>query len=39
VFQTVFIFELPDAKIAKETAYWSQWLEAPDWRAQWVERM
>jgi ketosteroid isomerase-like protein len=39
VYQTVFIFELRDGKIAKETAYWSQPFPAPEWRAQWVERM
>jgi ketosteroid isomerase-like protein len=39
VFQTVFIFELRDGKIAKETAYWSQPFPAPDWRSEWVERM
>jgi len=39
VFQTVFIFELRDGNIAKETAYWSQPLPAPEWRARWVERM
>jgi ketosteroid isomerase-like protein len=39
VFQTVFIFELREGKIAKETAYWAQPFEAPEWRAQWVERM
>jgi ketosteroid isomerase-like protein len=38
-YQAVFIFELRDGKIAKETAYWAQPFEAPDWRAQWVERM
>ena len=38
-YQTVFIFELRDGKIAKETAYWAQSFPAPDWRAQWVERM
>jgi ketosteroid isomerase-like protein len=38
VFQTVFVFELRDGKIAKETAYWSQPFPAPDWRAEWVER-
>ena len=38
VFQTVFIFELRDGKIARETAYWSQPFPAPDWRAEWVER-
>jgi ketosteroid isomerase-like protein len=39
VYETVFIFELRDGKIAKETAYWAQAFEAPEWRAQWVERM
>ena len=39
LYQTVFIFELRDGKIAKETAYWSQPFPAPDWRAEWVERM
>ena len=36
-FLTVFIFELRDGKIAKETAYWSQSFPAPEWRARWVE--
>lgn len=35
---TVFIFELADGKIARETAYWSETFPAPDWRAQWVEK-
>jgi ketosteroid isomerase-like protein len=39
VYQCVFIFELRDGKIAKETAYWAQPFPAPGWRAQWVERM
>jgi len=39
VFKAVFIFELRDGKIARETAYWSQAFEAPDWRAEWVEKM
>jgi ketosteroid isomerase-like protein len=38
VYQTVFIFELRDGRIARETAYWSQPFEAPAWRARWVER-
>ena len=38
-YQTVFVFELRDGKIAKETAYWSQPFPAPEWRAAWVERM
>ena len=36
--KTVFIFEFRDGKIAKETAYWSEPFEAPEWRAKWVEK-
>ncbi|WP_253951731.1 nuclear transport factor 2 family protein [Paenarthrobacter sp. CM16] len=36
-FETVFIFEFRDGRIAKETAYWSDAFPAPEWRAQWVE--
>lgn len=36
VYQTVFIFEFRDGRIARETAYWSQSFEAPAWRAGWV---
>jgi len=36
-FETVFIFELSDGKIRKETAYWSEAFDAPAWRAEWVE--
>ncbi|MGZ5353023.1 MAG: nuclear transport factor 2 family protein [Actinomycetota bacterium] len=39
VYQTVFVFELRDGKIAKETAYWSESFDAPEWRARWVEPM
>ncbi|HEY7762844.1 MAG TPA: nuclear transport factor 2 family protein [Actinomycetota bacterium] len=39
VYQAVFIFEMRDGKISKETAYWSESFPAPDWRAEWVERM
>lgn len=38
-YQTVFIFELRDGLIAKETAYWAKPFPAPDWRAAWVERI
>jgi ketosteroid isomerase-like protein len=38
VSKAVFIFELKDGKIAKETAYWSEPFEAPEWRAKWVEK-
>jgi len=34
--QAVFVFDLRDGRIAKETAYWAQPFEAADWRAQWV---
>jgi ketosteroid isomerase-like protein len=37
-YETVFIFELRDGRIAKETAYWSEAFEAPEWRSEWVER-
>ncbi len=37
-YETVFIFELRDGRIAKETAYWSEAFEPPEWRAQWVEK-
>ena len=35
----VFILEMRDGLIAKETAYWSKPFPAPDWRADWVERI
>jgi len=37
--RAVFVFELRDGRIAKETAYWAQPFEPADWRARWVERM
>jgi hypothetical protein len=33
------IFELRDGKVARETDYFSQAFEAPEWRAQWVQRV
>lgn len=36
-YETVFIFELDDGRIRKETAYWSEPFEAPGWRSEWVE--
>jgi ketosteroid isomerase-like protein len=33
---TVFIFEFRAGMIARETAYWAEPFDAPDWRAQWV---
>jgi ketosteroid isomerase-like protein len=38
-YQSIFIFELRDGRIAQETAYWTKPFPAPDWRAAWVERM
>lgn len=35
----VSVLELRDGKIAKETDYFGQPFPAPEWRAQWVERM
>lgn len=37
VYDTVFVFEFTDGKIARETAYWSEPFDAPAWRAEWVE--
>jgi hypothetical protein len=39
LYQTVFIFELRDGKIARETAYRREPFEAPEWRAQSVQRV
>lgn len=38
-YQCVFVFEMRDGLIAKETAYWSKPFPAPDWRAPWVEKI
>ena len=38
-YRCVFIFELRDGLIARETAYWSRPFPAPEWRAPWVERL
>ncbi len=35
---TVFIFELMNGRIKRETAYWSDPFDAPEWRAQWVTK-
>jgi ketosteroid isomerase-like protein len=35
----VSVIELRDGKVAKETDYFAQPFQAPQWRAQWVERM
>jgi hypothetical protein len=36
--RALFVFELREGKIAKETAYWAQPFDAADWRAEWIER-
>ena len=33
-YETVFIFEFADGKIARETAYWSEPFAPPEWRSQ-----
>jgi ketosteroid isomerase-like protein len=38
-YDCVFIFEMRDGRIARETAYWAQPFEPPEWRADLVERM
>ena len=35
----VSVLEVRDGKVAKETDYFAQPFQAPQWRAQWVERM
>jgi ketosteroid isomerase-like protein len=37
VYFVVCVFEFRDGRIARETRYYPQPFEAPDWRAQWVE--
>jgi ketosteroid isomerase-like protein len=39
VYNGVFIFEFRDGKISREIAYWCETFEAPEWRAQWVEKV
>ena len=39
VFSIVAIFELRDGKIWRDTRYYAEPFEAPQWRAQFVERM
>jgi ketosteroid isomerase-like protein len=36
-YETVFIFDFRDGRIATETAYWSEAFPPPEWRSQWVE--
>jgi hypothetical protein len=39
VFTIVLIIELRDGKMFRDTRYYAEPFEAPEWRAQWVERM
>jgi SnoaL-like protein len=39
VYDVVLIVELKDGKWWRDTRYYAQPFEAPEWRAQWVERM
>lgn len=38
-YQGVSIFEFRDGKIAKQTDYFAQPFDAPEWRSKWVEKM
>jgi limonene-1,2-epoxide hydrolase len=38
-YESVSIFEIKDGKIVKETDYFAAPFEAPEWRAQWVQKM
>lgn len=33
------VIELRDGRVVRETDYFAQPFQAPQWRAQWVERM
>ncbi|WP_306233787.1 nuclear transport factor 2 family protein [Agrococcus beijingensis] len=35
-YKTVFIFEFRGDRIIRETAYWSEPFDPPEWRSQWV---
>jgi hypothetical protein len=39
IFTVVAIFELRDGKIWRDTRYYAEPFEAPEWRALWVEQM
>jgi hypothetical protein len=39
IYHAVVIVEFGDGKIVRETRYYADPFEAPEWRAQWVERM
>jgi hypothetical protein len=39
IFNVVLIIELRDGKMFRDTRYYAEPFDAPEWRAQWVERM
>ena len=39
IYNATLIIELRDGKVLRETRYYAEPFEAPEWRAQWVERM
>jgi hypothetical protein len=39
IYDPVLIIELKDGKMWRDTRYYAEPFEAPEWRAQWVERM
>jgi hypothetical protein len=39
IYRPVLIVELREGKMFRDTRYYSEPFEAPEWRAQWVERM
>ena len=39
VYNVVVIIELKDGKMFRDTRYYAEPFEAPEWRAQWVDRM
>ena len=39
VFNIAVVFELRDCRIWRDTRYYAEPFEAPEWRARWVERM
>jgi len=38
VWWTIILLELRDGKVLRETQYWAEPFDPPDWRAEWVER-
>jgi ketosteroid isomerase-like protein len=39
IYYGVTIFELKDGKVVRETDYFAEPFEAPEWRSKWVEKM